>query len=160
MSKFYATLNFGRHIGHLTPSWFDKKLFFFETCPTTIKTQIIQHNAKTLKTHWVMIEKLNFQPFWKSPPFWKPVERTSQFFKIFKLSYFCKMWQKIKIFKYTLFEIMSFLWINFSAQFFGKTALKKIQDGIPMAILTLYSNIKFCFEFYIRLENFLTIAVV
>jgi hypothetical protein len=44
------------------------------------------------------------------------------------------MWQKIKMFKNTLFEIMLFLWIDFSAQFFGKMALKKIQDGIRLKI--------------------------
>jgi hypothetical protein len=81
-----------------------------------------------------MVEKPNFQPFWQSPPFKKPVERSSHFFEIFKLSYFYKMWQKIEIFKNTLFEIMSFLKIDFSAQFFGKTALKTIQDGIRFEI--------------------------
>jgi hypothetical protein len=46
------------------------------------------------------------------------------------------MWQKVKIFKKRRFlrYIMSFLWIDFSAQFFGKTALKKSQDGFRYKI--------------------------
>jgi hypothetical protein len=44
------------------------------------------------------------------------------------------MCQKIKIKKNTIFEIMPFLWIDFSAQFFGKMALKKIQDRIQFKI--------------------------
>jgi hypothetical protein len=57
----------------------DKKLFFCEICPNKIQAQILKQNAKKFKTHWFMVEKPIFQPFWKSPPFWKPVKRTSQF---------------------------------------------------------------------------------
>jgi hypothetical protein len=61
----YATLIFGRHIGHQSPSWIWQKKIFCEICRTKIQAQIIKQNVKMFNTHWVMVIKPILQPFWK-----------------------------------------------------------------------------------------------
>jgi hypothetical protein len=113
----------------------DKKLFFCELWLTKIQAQIMKQNAKKFKAHWVMGGKLNFSTILKITAILKTCEKNFPIFWNFQSLIFMQNMAKKKYLKIpTLFEIMSFLWSDFSAQFFGKMALKKIQDGIRFEI--------------------------
>jgi hypothetical protein len=85
------------------------------------------------KIHWVFQSFSHYENHRHFENLWKELPN----FCIFLTLIFIQNVAKIKIFQNTLFKIISFLWIDFSAHFFGKMALKKIQDGIRWFWITL-----------------------
>jgi hypothetical protein len=84
---------------------------------TSLK-QKTQH--KIVITHWVLVKNSVFEPFWNSPPFWKPVERTFYFFKI-QSSYFNRKCGKKNKEKYAFWDVVVF------ETFFAIMASKKFK---------------------------------